>query len=375
MVSKLRTHSSISRSAFTLVELLVVIAIIGVLVALLLPAVQAAREAARRSQCQNHLKQIGLGFLNHESTHGHLPCAGWSPWTVGDPERGFGKEQPGGWIYNILPYVEQQAVRDLPSDGDAVNITPAQKEAAVRMQGTPIATFNCPSRRAPGATPFISWDMRNSDRPDVVARSDYAANAGDGFPEFGDGGGMDPYFIEEPCFPETEDEFDVFPPPLAIISNTYNFIDGGPKPYCYPTEESQTGVNFLGAEIRLSEISDGTSNTAMVGEKYLSPLEYDGPPELARGGSDDHSMYGGYDWDLNVWGGGDDTVNPIVERFRPYQDQIGWLTAGNYGSAHPGVFHVTFCDGSVRAVTFDIDLRSFANICDRRDGQVIPEFD
>ena len=95
---------------FTLVELLVVIAIIGVLVALLLPAVQAAREAARRNQCVNHLKQIGVGFLSHESAHGSFPGSGWSPWVVGDPLLGAGRNQPGGWMYQILPFIEQQAV-------------------------------------------------------------------------------------------------------------------------------------------------------------------------------------------------------------------------------------------------------------------------
>ena len=82
---------------FTLVELLVVIAIIGILVALLLPAIQAAREAARRSQCQNHLKQIATGMLLHESAHKHLPVGGWSPIRGGDPDLGAGEEQPGGW--------------------------------------------------------------------------------------------------------------------------------------------------------------------------------------------------------------------------------------------------------------------------------------
>jgi hypothetical protein len=71
-----------------------------------LPAIQAAREAARRSQCINHLKQIGVGFLTHEGTHRFLPCSGWSPWVVGDPLLGAGREQPGGWMYQILPYIE-----------------------------------------------------------------------------------------------------------------------------------------------------------------------------------------------------------------------------------------------------------------------------
>ena len=97
------------RNGFTLVELLVVIAIIGVLVALLLPAIQAAREAARRTQCINNLKQLALGCQNHHDTHGHFPTGGWGWYWVGDPDRGFGKEQPGGWAYNLLPFFEQQA--------------------------------------------------------------------------------------------------------------------------------------------------------------------------------------------------------------------------------------------------------------------------
>ena len=102
-----------AKRAFTLVELLVVVTIIGILIALLLPAVQAAREAARMAQCLNHLKQLGLGCLNHESTNKRLPTGGWVWFWHGDPDRGFDRRQPGAWIYNILPFIEQQPLRDM----------------------------------------------------------------------------------------------------------------------------------------------------------------------------------------------------------------------------------------------------------------------
>ena len=90
-----------------MVELLVVITIIGILIALLLPAVQSAREAARIMQCQNNLKQLSLGCLHCEHLNGYYPTGGWGSIWVGDPDRGQGKRQPGGWLFCILPYIEQ----------------------------------------------------------------------------------------------------------------------------------------------------------------------------------------------------------------------------------------------------------------------------
>ncbi len=138
-----RTNSNVRKTGFTLVELLVVIAIIGILIALLLPAVQSAREAGRVLQCKNNLKQIGLASLNHLATQKHFPNGGWGWSWVGDADRGYGLNQPGGWTYNLLGFIEGGSIRNM---GRGMS-TSDKYDAQAQMQGIVLPNFNCPSRR------------------------------------------------------------------------------------------------------------------------------------------------------------------------------------------------------------------------------------
>jgi len=326
--SKRKLEMRKAKNAFTLVELLVVITIIAILIALLLPAVQAAREAARRLQCQNNLKQLALGCLNHEQAHGTFPAGGWRYKWCGDPDRGFDRRQPGGWIYNILPYIELENLHQM-----GAGLTLAQKKPVfANMLKTPITVINCPSRRQPNIYPIMPSSIvdqtpYNSDA--VVShtpRSDYAANGGAANPDATNPNGWwnqpvtgaawksgDPTIVDQPGFNQW---------PTTEMYKTY------------------TGVICCAMTVKMADILDGASFTYLLGEKYLNPDRYyDGMEH-----TDNNGIVVGFDWDFQRW-----TDTP------PWQDTPGDSRLYCFGSAHAVGFHMAFCDGSVHSMSYSID--------------------
>src|SRR5271166_4344647 len=148
------TVSRQKNTAFTLVEMLVVIAILGILMGLLLPAVNSVRESMRRTQCKNNLAQLGRAALQHLTVQGHFPSSGWGYNWTGDPDHGFGARQPGGWIYNSLPYLGMDIIHDKGKglDGTAGPSSP-KGEALQEPMIAVIQVVICPTRRRAVAYP------------------------------------------------------------------------------------------------------------------------------------------------------------------------------------------------------------------------------
>jgi prepilin-type N-terminal cleavage/methylation domain-containing protein/prepilin-type processing-associated H-X9-DG protein len=339
MLVKAGKQSRMYHSAgFTLVELLVVIAIIGVLVALLLPAVQAARESARRSQCANNLKQIGLAFHNFQDTYGVLPNGGRdfnsSRAYHNNPAANLGdccnsRDRAGwNWTYWILPYLEQSTVFDLASDaGDpAIGETGTSNAAQDIVAQQAIVTYYCPSRRMP--MPMSGGFYRH----------DYAGNAGE---------------------------------------RTTGSLRGAGN-------SGQTGVVIqTGREqIRLEMIRDGSSNTLMVGEKGLHIEAYDVSGE--DGGDNERWNNAGWDEDVVRWGAG--RVGDVRYGLPPVPDKQCPGTYGSatalvdrggrtwtkwhpyFGSAHPGGVNFCMADGAVRMIAFNVDDEVFRRISLAKSG-------
>lgn len=320
------------RGAFTLVELLVVIAIIGVLVALLLPAVQAARESARRMSCSNNLKQSPLASQGYHNAYGSLP-----------PGR---LDHRGAitWAVQILPYLEQESffkqwdITRLYYD-QGPNVA-----AGDAIRRTPVQAYLCPSRGRQG-TISISGDTPDTPFSGALAPpqyytgavSDYAACIGnDTTPESsglaGEGG---------------NGAFSV-----ALIPWRYvRPVTAGGPPGILGPQRSMT---------RLSNIKDGLTNTIFFGEKHVRLGQF------GNGNSEgDGSVYNG---DILAFasrpaGRNNPLALAATERFRT-----------QFGSYHPGVCQFGFGDGSVRAIAVNISPSIMDALAQRADGAAIPEF-
>ena len=344
---KNRFTGGIRRGGFTLVELLVVITIIGILTGLLLPVIGVAREAMRQSQCGKNLSEIGKAFRSHDSTQKFLPTGGWGRTWVGDPDRGYGRSQPGGWAYNILPFLERENLHNLGSDGQKDSVGPEQKAAAAQLAVAPNPIMNCPTRRRPTAYPCgdLNEAAVNMDPITTAVRSDYAANAGGRSVE---------------------------------TAGTVSDITKGADTVFPPSN----GVCSMGSETRLTLVRDGASQTYMVGEKFVELSHY----RTGEFEGDCLVMYVGDDCNVLRMVGGNpaSSIPPSPEMvIRPHRDYLFAQWKANdplsqdqahltFGSAHGSTWQVVFCDGSVHKISYMIDPEIHWRLGVINDGLPIP---
>ena len=370
------------RRAFTLVELLVVIAIIGILVALLLPSIQAAREAARRSQCQNHVKNIGLAVQNYIDTCKVFPTGG-----AKYVQTGFGIEQnldggrplgPGkqglGWGFQLLPYIEETAAYQVKTTPD--------------LQKVVIPIYVCPSRR----------QARTSYSPEfgVFATIDYAGAVPCTDREYQRRRGIFPQYDPQKFVPFTVASLSNLASSFnggssgsgteprnntvydgVIVRSTWRYLSGG---------GTATWVGEPAAmvhqPVKIAKITDGTSKTMLIAEKYIRGDNYEADQQNHY--SDDRGWSDGWDADqmrstcFAPMNDGDSTAWQGGSMSKYFGDDFSSGPVGSvynvlqFGSAHTGGINSVFADGSVHAISFDIDVVVF-NSLGTRNGFALNE--
>jgi type II secretory pathway pseudopilin PulG len=383
------------------VELLVVIAIIGTLAGLLLPAVQAARESARITSCRNNVGQLAKAMLHHESSMGFFPSGGWGPKWLGVAARPSDAAQPAGWIYSVLPYIEETNTRNIIAD------TSTNGDAAYRkLAATPLPGFACPSRRSARALPVTNGtgyrgDCSTTMTITTAARSDYAANSGSlgfciradafkGISSTSDGGKKKVSYCHHP--PGNPDNYKTQSIAISAVENRANpsnldyigacdscsAVSGTPvddriaNPADLPEGETwrkqslaekvlrsddgipdlQDGMAYRMSRLQAASVFDGLSNVYLLGEKYVPADAY----ESGTDPGDNGPMLVGYSAGNVRWG-----VEP------PTPDRQRGLHPTAFGSAHPAGWNSAFGDGSVRTLTYTIDADLHKKLSSRDD--------
>jgi prepilin-type N-terminal cleavage/methylation domain-containing protein/prepilin-type processing-associated H-X9-DG protein len=370
------------RRGFTLVELLVVIAIIGILVALLLPAIQAAREAARRTQCTNNLKNIGIALQNHVDVRKVFPTGGARYLQANfeleqnlDNGKPLPPEKSGlGWGYQLLPYIEETSAYSI--------------QKTIDLQQVVVSIYVCPSRRAAKTSYSSQYGL--------IATMDYAGACPCTDREFQRRRGVFPQYDPAKYVP-----FSVTS--LQQLASSFNggTSTGGTEPRNNTVYDgvivrstwrgSSANANapwvgdpatMVAQPVKIAKVSDGTSKTMVVSEKYIRSDNYD--PNGAFHYSDDRGWSDGWDadqmrstcflpvrdgdgigWDgplLTKYFGDDFSSGPVGTSYNVLQ----------FGSPHTGGINAMFADGSVRSVSFDIDVVVF-NSLGTRNGMALNE--
>jgi prepilin-type N-terminal cleavage/methylation domain-containing protein/prepilin-type processing-associated H-X9-DG protein len=341
------------RSAFTLVELLVVIAIIGILVALLLPAIQSAREAARRASCTNNLKNLSLGVLNHHDVYKHFPVN--MGFELDHAEEAPGLPQPGvGWILNTLPQLEEQAFYDQFKAGGAFegsmreNLCRAPKLnsglASIKngisvpdLMKTPLTMLQCPSDPAVMQLRDDQWQWR----PCLVALTSYKGVLDDAFANELGGG-----TFKNDVPPEYKSGLYRDPAPGGWTTDRDCSRDTRCRGFFFRQSFQKP--------VKISTVTDGTSKTFMIGED--SPeYNYHSVAYFSNG------SWCSCNTPLN-YGLGQD----------PATIAAAWWDAQGFRSKHPGGVHFALADGSVRFVAEDADNVLFRTSCTRNGAESVP---